>query len=49
MPKKELQMDHIKEATERLKYVQNLLDVISRNIYTKNDIDKELADGKLHR
>ena len=38
-------MDHISQATDRLKYIQNLFDMISRNIYTKSDIDKELAES----
>ena len=37
-------MTHLQEANEKLKNIQGLFDVISRNIYTKNDIDKELTD-----
>ena len=39
-------MSHIHEATDKIKKVQSLLDMISRNIYIKNDIDKELTDRK---
>ncbi len=37
-------MNHIQETTEKLRKVQNLFDMISRNIYIKNDIDKVLID-----
>jgi hypothetical protein len=39
-------IDHINEATNNLKKVQGLFDLISRNIYIKNDIDKELTESK---
>ena len=37
-------MNHITEANEKLRKIQGLFEVISRNIYNKNDIDKELTD-----
>ena len=37
-------MSHLQEANEKLRRIQGLFEVISRNIYTKNDIDKELTD-----
>lgn len=39
-------LSHIQEATNKLKKVQGLFDIISRNIYIKNDIDKELTESK---
>ena len=37
-------MNHITEANEKLRKIQGLFEIISRNIYIKNDIDKELTD-----
>ena len=37
-------MTHLNEQKEKISKIQNLLDVISRNIYIKNEIDKELTD-----
>ena len=37
-------MSLLQEANEKLRRIQGLFEVISRNIYTKNDIDKELTD-----
>ena len=37
-------MTHLNEQREKITKIQNLLDVISRNIYIKNEIDKELTD-----
>ena len=39
-------LNHITEATNKLQRVQSLFEIISRNIYIKNDIDKELTDCK---
>ena len=36
-------MSHLQEANEKIIKIQGLFDVISRNIYIKNDIDKELT------
>jgi hypothetical protein len=44
---KGITMDHINEAIDRIRNIQGLFHMISRNIYTKNDIDMELASGKL--
>ena len=40
-----LSLDHINESINKLKKVQSLFEMISRNIYIKNDIDKELYDS----
>ena len=37
-------MNHISEANAKLKKIQGMFEIISRNIYIKNDIDKELTD-----
>ena len=37
-------MNHLNEQKEKMTKIQGLLDVISRNIYLKNEIDKELTD-----
>lgn len=42
---KGITITHITEATSKLERVQGLLDNISRNIYLKNDIDKELTQS----
>jgi hypothetical protein len=36
-------LSHIQEAQDKLRKVQTLFEIISRNIYIKNDIDKELT------
>ena len=39
-----ISMGHLQEANEKLRKIQGLFDVISRNIDMKNDIDKELIE-----
>lgn len=41
-------MSHLQEANEKLRKIQGLFDVISRNIYMKNDIDKELTEQTIN-
>ena len=37
-------MNHLNQERDKITKIQNLLDTISRNIYIKNEIDKELTD-----
>ncbi|TNV78361.1 hypothetical protein FGO68_gene1399 [Halteria grandinella] len=46
-PKKGITLTHIQEATEKLNNMQALFDKISRNIYLKNDFDKELTQRSI--
>ena len=45
-PKNGVSLNSIAEASNKLKRLQSLLDMVSRNIYIKSDMDKQLTDRK---
>ena len=45
-PKSGVSLNSIAEASNKLKRLQSLLDMVSRNIYIKNDNDKQLTECK---